>query len=139
MADLNKVFDFLEGFVIGTDRVRNNWYVEHTTYPPYNLKKINTDKYQLEIAVAGIDPKNITIEVQEPNLIISAIPEKSLSSQEETYLVRGLAKRGFKRIFNLDAHMEVISSTVKNGILILDIHRKVPEQQKTKKIPITVE
>jgi len=112
-----------------------------TSYPPYNLVKINDNKYQVSVAVAGFPEKDITVEVKENVLLIKGKVESKKEGnelkEEPQYLVRGLAGRQFERRFMLEDYIEVDSATLENGILSITLTRNTPEESKVKVIPIT--
>jgi molecular chaperone IbpA len=55
---------------------------------------------------------------------------------EVTYLHKGIASRAFTRQFYLAEYMEVVSATIVNGILIINLEKIVPEDKKPKTIKI---
>ena len=106
-----------------------------TSYPPYNIIKEGENSYKIEIAVAGFREDEIDITVKDYSLIV--IGEQKRTEEEVTYLHKGISARNFTRSFTLDDHVEVKSATVQNGLLVIDLERIVPEEDKPKKIPIT--
>ena len=46
--------------------------VAQTTYPPYNIEKTADDAYRISIAVAGFSDADLSVEVKEGALIVSA-------------------------------------------------------------------
>jgi molecular chaperone IbpA len=101
-------------------------------YPPYNIVKIDDDKVVLEFAVAGFKKDDISI-VTEKN-VLSIKGEKS--SDERTYLHKGIAARKFARSFTLPEYFEVESAGYEDGILYIDLIRNIPEEKKPKQISI---
>jgi molecular chaperone IbpA len=78
-------------------------------YPPYNIKKVDEDRYVIELAVAGFGKSEIDIELQEGLLSIRG---KIDATENTEYLYKGIAERGFKREFTLADNVEVKSSTL---------------------------
>jgi len=105
-----------------------------TNYPPYNILKHDDDLFEIEIAVAGFDKEDISIEVDQNQLTIKGqrIKEEDVSM----YLHRGLAARDFERSFTLAEHMEVGDAELTNGILRVKLTRIVPEALKPRLIAI---
>jgi molecular chaperone IbpA len=52
-------------------------------------------------------------------------------------LHRGISARNFVRNWTLADYVEITGATVADGILTIDLERKVPEEEKPKKIAIT--
>jgi molecular chaperone IbpA len=105
-------------------------------YPPYNIKKVDENRYVIELAVAGFGKTDIDIELQEGKLSIQG---KCDSSDSTEYLYKGIAERGFKREFTLADNVEVKSSSLVNGMLKIWLEAFIPEEKKPKKIDITDE
>jgi molecular chaperone IbpA len=104
------------------------------TYPPYNVIR-DGDQYTIEVALAGIDKKDLAVEAQENTLSISY--ESSNKDEEgENKLYRGIAQRSFRRQFSLSEDVEVTGATFKNGLLKIDLERIIPEEKRPKLIKI---
>ena len=73
--------------------------VAQPTYPPYNIEKTAEDAYRISIAVAGFTPDDLSVEVKDGNLHVTA--GKAADETEHSYLHRGIAARGFIRSFVL--------------------------------------
>jgi molecular chaperone IbpA len=105
-----------------------------TKYPPYNIKKVDEDRYVIEMAVAGFGKTDLDIELQEGKLKIKGSVKSDDSSE---YLYKGIAERGFTREFTLADNVEVKSSSLVNGMLKVWLEAFTPEEKKPKKIDIT--
>ncbi len=116
------------------DRVLTN-EGSQPSYPPYNIEKLNDDAYRISIAVAGFSDKDLSVEVRENALIVSA--RKSDEEEARTYLHRGIATRAFERRFHLADHVQVTSANHVDGMLNIDLVREVPEALKPRQIEIT--
>ena len=102
-------------------------------YPPYNIKKIDEDRYVIEMAVAGFGKNELDIELADSKLKISGNVKSEDTSE---YLFKGIAERGFSREFTLADNVEVKSSSLVNGMLKIWLEAFVPEDKKPKKINI---
>jgi len=125
--------------LVGFDRIFDNFESRfanqiNQNYPPYNIIKTGDNSYIVEIAVAGFTTDEITVEVDQDQLIVSG--RKSEQETESAYLHRGLAYRDFERRYTLAEHMEVIKAETKNGLLMIEIERKVPEALLPRKIEV---
>jgi molecular chaperone IbpA len=105
----------------------------NTTYPPYNIVKINDDKYVMEFAVAGFKKNDISITTEKNVLSINA---DKTESDEKNYTYKGIAARKFSRSFTLPEYFEVESAGHEDGILYIDLIKNVPEEKKPKNIKI---
>ncbi|AEI92123.1 Hsp20 family protein [Roseobacter litoralis] len=116
------------------DRVLTNEGAQ-PTYPPYNIEKLEDDAYRISVAVAGFSDQDLTVEVRENALIISA--RKAEEKPDRPYLHRGIATRAFERRFHLADHVHVTGASHVDGMLHIDLVREVPEALKPRQISIT--
>lgn len=105
------------------------------SYPPYNIEKLDDDAYRISIAVAGFSDKDLSVEVREKALIVSA--RKADEDEGKTYLHRGIATRAFERRFHLADHVQVTGAAHANGMLHIELERQVPEALKPRQIEIS--
>ncbi|MEM7596850.1 MAG: Hsp20 family protein [Pseudomonadota bacterium] len=104
------------------------------TYPPYNIEKTADDAYRISIAVAGFADADLSVDVKENALVVSA--RKADEDQNRTYLHRGIATRAFERKFQLADHVRVTGASHADGMLHIDLVREVPEALKPRRIEI---
>ena len=105
-----------------------------TNYPPYNVLKHDDNTFEIEVAVAGFDREDITIEVDQNLLTIKG--QRLKDEDDSKYLHRGLAARDFERSFTLADHIIVGDAELTNGILRVKLIREVPEALKPRLIAI---
>ncbi|NIZ09673.1 Hsp20 family protein [Pseudooceanicola sp. HF7] len=115
------------------DRVLTN-DVGQQTYPPYNIEKTAEDAYRISIAVAGFTDADLSVEVKDKALVVSA--RKAEDETPRTYLHRGIATRAFERRFALADHVRVTGATHADGMLHIELKREVPEALKPRQIQI---
>jgi|TARA_R110000822_G_scaffold297872_1_gene420563 molecular chaperone IbpA len=135
-------FDFapLHRSTIGFDQIANLMDrvlandVAQPSYPPYNIEKLNDDSYRITIAVAGFGEADLSVEVREKSLIVSA--RKADEDADKTYLYRGIATRAFERRFHLADHVQVTGAAHADGMLHIELERQVPEALKPRQIQI---
>lgn len=108
--------------------------VSQPTYPPYNIEKTADDAYRISIAVAGFSDEDLTVEVKDGALHVSA--RKVDEDEGRTYLHRGIATRAFQRRFHLADHVRVVGASHENGMLHIDLQREIPEALKPRRIAI---
>ena len=113
-------------------------------YPPYNLKKIDENKYIIEMAVAGFGKHDLEIELADNKLIIKGNTKSGEPAEQSTdgtwtfpqVLYQGLAMRPFTRTFDLADNVEIQGAEMFNGILRIVLEAIIPEHKKPKKIEI---
>jgi molecular chaperone IbpA len=108
--------------------------VAQPTYPPYNIEKTADDAYRISVAVAGFSPDELTVEVRDGSLFVTA--RKSGEDGAQTYLHRGIATRAFERRFALADHVRVSGAVHEHGMLHVDLVRETPEALKPRRIEI---
>lgn len=104
------------------------------SYPPCNIEKTAEDAWRISIAVAGFSEDDLSVEVRENALFVSA--RKAAEDENKTYLHRGIANRAFERRFALADHVHVTGASHVNGMLHIDLVREVPEALKPRRIAI---
>lgn len=103
------------------------------TYPPYNIEKTDEDAWRITIAVAGFCDAELSVEVRDGSLIVTA--QKS-AEDDKVYLHRGIATRAFERRFHMAEHVRVVGAAHKDGMLHIDLLRELPEALKPRQIEI---
>lgn len=106
-------------------------------YPPFDLIRIEENKYRIELAVAGFKANEIDITAQQNVLIVSGQKSEGADSRDADYVYRGIANRSFERRFALADHIQVTGADLKDGLLSIDLVREIPEAMKPKKINIS--
>lgn len=132
-------------FFVGADAVAKAlhdnaaWLANNaaTSYPPFNLKKVEDNKYVIEMAVAGFSKQDIELTLEENKLLIKGSTTTDTSGDEATaYLHKGIADRGFTRQFTLADNVEIHNANLINGMLKIWLEHVIPESKKPKKIDI---
>ena len=122
MTNLMKEFD---KFFVGYDDMMRRAQDRVTgtpNYPPYNIKKMQDNKYVIEMAVAGFSKDDIDISVKGDKLTIAGEIKPDLQStdvfeQDYTPIYNGLALRPFTRVFTLSSDTLVDDAEMKDGLL----------------------
>jgi len=121
--------------LVGFDQVFNQHLQQQNgNYPPHNIVKYSDSAYAIEIAVSGFKKDEITIQVDQDRLIVKGIQQATDTDKE--YLHRGLASRDFEQTWTLAEYMEVKDAEHKDGMLIINIERIVPESLQPRRIEI---
>jgi molecular chaperone IbpA len=128
---------FNDPFFIGFNRELGRLNTAHktntTSYPPYDLLKLDEDTYRLSIAVAGFAKNDIDVSVDNGTLIIKG---EIVEVTDAEVVHKGIASRKFTRSFALGEYMEVSSAELKDGMLHINVDRIIPEDKKPKSIKI---
>jgi molecular chaperone IbpA len=139
--DIPSIHKFAVGFDNVFDELLriNAQQANGSNYPPYNVVKHDDDHFAIELAVAGFNIGDISITVEKNLLTIKGEQTQSLDELEKEveYLHRGISARSFSRTFTLAEHVEVTGATSENGILNIELERRVPDEQKPKTIAIS--
>ena len=129
-------FANLSRALIGFDQIFNQRLQQaNSNYPPHNIVKYSDNQYAIEIAVAGFSKEEITVEVDQDQLVVRGVQANAVTEGKE-YLHRGLASRDFEQTWTLAEYMEVKDAEVKDGMLIISIERIIPESLKPRTINI---
>ncbi|CAB4162499.1 IbpA Molecular chaperone (small heat shock protein) [uncultured Caudovirales phage] len=111
----------------------------NSTYPPFNLKKTEENKYVIEMAVAGFGKQDIELTLDGNKLNINGhttIDTLTADGVDQTFIHKGISDRPFARTFTLADNVVVDNAQYINGILKIWLNHMVPESQKPKKIKI---
>jgi molecular chaperone IbpA len=108
-------------------------------YPPYNIVKIDDNKYVIEMAVAGFGKSNLDIEIQDGTLVVSGQSQLADMYEEginNTYIYKGIADRNFTRKFSIADSVEIKNADLINGMLKIWLENIIPDNKKPKKVDI---
>ncbi len=107
---------------------------EAPSYPPYNIEKLADDGYRITMAIAGFNAEDL--EITQNNNALVVMGNQNTTADKTQFLHRGIATRAFERQFELADHVNVVSSNLENGMLVIDLQREIPEELKPRKIAI---
>ena len=130
----DNIFDHFENFFDDEgDYVRSSLT---STFPFYNIVKKGDNKFDIEVALAGYDKKDITVEYEDNLLRIKSIKETKSDKEKDGVIHQGIAKRYFSKAFTIADDVEIEGAELKNGMLSVAYHREIPESEKPKTIEI---
>ena len=112
-------FEQLERLVERTAKSGNDGY------PPYNIEQTSERSYRITLAVAGFSEDDLQITVEDSSLVIRG--RQTDDSDGRIFLHRGIAARQFQRSFVLADGVDVGEAVMENGLLYVDLTRKLPE------------
>lgn len=137
----------LDKFFVGFDETFNRLAKFHDdvaknipNYPPYNIKKVDDNKYVIELAVAGFAKHELELELEDSVLTVKGhtnLDSLTADGVDQTYLYKGISDRAFNRKFNLADTVEIKNAEYLNGMLKVFLERIIPEHKKPKKIDIS--
>ena len=136
--DFNTVTPYAVGFDRTFDRLWDyaTHQAESSGFPPYNIQKTEDFKFEIEMALAGFDKKDISVEVAEGVLTIKSIKDKDTGATDEFTLYKGISKRNFTRKFTLADDIVVNDAKLENGMLTISLERIIPEEKKPRQITV---
>lgn len=127
---------------VGFDRLFD--MIEHASrvepmnsWPPYDIERLDEDRYRISMAVAGFSPDDIELTQQENKLLVTGQKQSEPEQGQAQTLHRGIATRAFKQTFNLADHVKVTSANLENGLLVIELQREIPESLKPRRIEIS--
>jgi molecular chaperone IbpA len=132
--DLSPLFRSSIGFDRLSRLIEASQATEAVAYPPYNIEKLGENAYRLTMAVAGFGEGDIDLVVQNNALTVKG--KAQAEPETAQFLHRGIAGRAFERHFQLADHVEVEGARLENGLLHVELVRRIPEQLKPRKIEI---
>jgi len=102
-------------------------------FPPYNIEKLDEDRYRVALAVAGFTDNELDVTVEANQLTVSG---SKAEREERSMLYHGIAHRPFSRRFSLADFMVVKDAKLSNGLLTVELERQIPEAMKPRHIAI---
>jgi len=104
-------------------------------YPPYNIVKTGTYTYDIEVALAGYNKKDISVEYADGVLNIKSIKEAK-AEDKKGVIHKGIAKRYFSKSFTIADDVKIEGAELKDGLLKVSLMKIVPETKKPKIITV---
>ena len=130
----DNIFDHFENLFDEYDNVRSSLTAN---FPFYNIVKKEANKFDIEVALAGYDKKDIAVEHADSVLTIKSVKETKSDKEKEGVIHQGIAKRSFSKVFTIADDVEIKGAELKNGLLKISLEKIVPEDKKPKIIKIT--
>ena len=105
-------------------------------YPPYNIVKTGSNKYDIEVALAGYNKKDIDVSYEDNMLHIKSKKDEKEDKEEDGVIHKGIAKRYFSKSFTIAEDVEVKGAELKDGLLKVSLERIIPDSKKPRTIDI---
>ncbi len=122
----DRIFDFIE----------SSARLQQDNYPPFNVERIDQDRYRVTLAVAGFKTDEIDITAQQNLLQITGRKDETSQDDRAKFLHLGIANRSFERRFELADFVRVENAELADGLLVVSLIREVPDAMKPRKIAI---
>ena len=136
------IFNQLRPLSVGFDDVFDHFEsmfdydtINISNYPPYNIVKTGDNKYDVEVALAGFNKKDINVSVENGMLTIESKEDKSKDKDGEV-IHKGISKRYFKKSFTISDDVKVKGAELKDGMLRVSMEKIIPEAKKLRTIDI---
>ena len=137
------IFNQLRPLSVGFDDVFDHFesmfdydMVNVSNYPPYNIVKTGDNKFDIEVALAGFNKKDINVTSENGMLTIESKQEDKSKDKDGEVLHKGISKRYFKRSFTIADDVEIKGAVLKDGMLRVSMEKIIPEAKKLKTIDI---
>ena len=136
----------LRPLTVGFDRFFSDWeemfsndfFKTPSNWPAYNIVEKKDNHYDIEVALAGFNKKDIKVSYADGQLSIESVKNDKTKERDENGNVihQGIAKRYFKKSFSIADTCEVKNAELKDGLLRVSLERIIPEAQKPRMIDI---
>ena len=130
----DNLFDHFENLFDDYDNVRSSLTAN---FPFYNIVKKEANKFDIEVALAGYDKKDIAVEYADNILTLKSVKETKADKEKDGVIHQGIARRSFSKVFTIADDVEIKGAELKNGLLKISLEKIVPEGKKPKTIKIT--
>ena len=107
-----------------------------TNFPPYNIVKTGENTYDVELALAGFNKKDIEVEYKENLLTVKSKKQEETKDEDGNIIHRGISKIMFSKSFTIANDVEVKGAELKDGLLKVSMERIIPAHKKAKLIDI---
>ena len=139
------IFNQLRQYSVGFDDVFDHFGrmfddslfdVSTPNYPPYNIVKVKDNHYNIEVALAGYNKKDIEVSYEDNMLTIQTVAKKEDKETEGENIYKGIAQRMFKKSFTIADDCKVTGAELKDGLLKVSLEKVIPEHKKARTINI---
>ena len=148
MKNALSIFNNLRPITVGFDNMFDHF--EHlmddgfyrngltANFPPYNIVKTGKNSYDVELALAGFNKKDIEVQYEDNLLTVKSKKSEKVDETDEdgNIIHRGISKRFFSKSFTIATDVEVKGAELKDGLLTIALERIIPEAKKVRTIEI---
>jgi len=133
----NKFLKYYIGYNDFFDEIEKISSIKNTSNLAFDILKYDENKYEINVALAGIAPDQITINTVNDFLILD-VRHKPLSSNQDI-IHKGIQNNTIKQLFRLEQNIQVDEAELTNGILKVKLHKKVLQKSLRRIIEIIEE
>ena len=133
----NKFLKYYIGYNDFFDEIEKISSIKNTSNLAFDILKYDENKYEINVALAGIAPDQITINTVNDFLILD-VRQKPLSSNQDI-IHKGIQNNTIKKLFRLEQNIQVDEAELTNGILKVKLHKKVLQKSLRRIIKIIEE
>ncbi len=111
-------------------------FIKKPNYPPYNVRNYLDGSARIEIACAGFNTNELSVQTNSRKLCIKGEKYEEVDT-DEGFVHRGIATRNFNLSFNLESReIKVYSAAYENGLLTIILKPVLQEGLLMQDIPI---
>ena len=133
----NKFLKYYIGYNDFFDEIEKISSIKNTSNLAFDILKYDENKYEINVALAGIAPDQITISTVNDFLILDVRQKPSSSNQDIIH--KGIQNNSIKQVFRLEQNIQVDEAELTNGILKVKLHKKVVQKSLRRIIEIMEE
>ena len=134
LSIFNQLRPLSVGFDDMFDHFESMFDVPTINYPPYNIVKTGDNKFDIEVALAGFNKKDINVTSENNMLTIESKQDEKSKDKDGEVIHKGISKRYFKRSFTIADDVEVKGAELKDGLLKVSMEKIIPDAKKLKTI-----
>ena len=129
----DNIFDHFEKILDDSDEF---FRTPTATFPFYNIVKTGDTTYDIEVALAGYNKKDIQVDYADNLLTIKSVKEIKDNKESNGVIHRGIAKRYFSKVFTIADDVEINGAELKDGLLKVSLNKILPEGKQPKSIEV---
>lgn len=146
LFEISRFGDIFDEF----DKLWKHWDLDMKTFadmqPKSAFPKVNVSEtdseYEVEVALAGFDKEDISMELKDNCLCIMADKKEEVSDEdsEKKYLMKEISSRSFRRALNFPAKImtDDIECSHKDGVIKCILKKDKPEEIEDNTIKIDI-
>jgi len=139
------IIDSLRPFSVGFDNMFKHFEDLHsndldafeTNRVNYNITKVGKQNYNIEVALPGVDLKDVNVTVEDNVLKIKSFSKNKIEKDDKEYLYKGVEKENVSVSFIIGKDIKVEEAVMEKGLLSIKLKEENPLPKNVKEIPIS--